>query len=49
MGCDFNQTTEARTLFREALRLDPGWGPTASYLLTLLPLQIRKAIGVSES
>ncbi len=45
----FNQLSEARTLFREALRMDPGLKPWASYLLTILPLQIRKAIGVSES
>jgi glycosyltransferase involved in cell wall biosynthesis len=45
----FNQLAEARLLFRDAFRMDPGWEPCASYLLSVLPLPIRKAAGVSRA
>jgi hypothetical protein len=44
----FNQLLEARELFRQAFRRAPGWDPCASYLLSVLPLTIRKAAGVSR-
>jgi glycosyltransferase involved in cell wall biosynthesis len=44
----FNQLLEARELFRQAFRTAPGWDPCASYLLSVLPLTIRKAAGVSR-
>jgi glycosyltransferase involved in cell wall biosynthesis len=45
----FNQLAEARLLFREAFSTTPGWEPCASYLLSILPLSIRKAAGVSQA
>jgi hypothetical protein len=45
----FNQLLEARELFRQAFRTAPGWNPCASYLLSVLPLTIRKAAGVSRT
>jgi glycosyltransferase involved in cell wall biosynthesis len=45
----FNQLLEARELFRQAFRTAPGWDPCASYLLSVLPLTIRKAAGVSRA
>jgi len=45
----FNQIIEARSLFRYAFHTAPGWAACASYLLTMVPLQIRKATGVSQS
>ena len=45
----FNQLNEARTLFRDAFRMAPGWEPCASYLLSVLPMLIRKAAGVSRA
>ncbi len=45
----FNQVKEARVLFRDAFRMAPGWEPCASYLLSVLPLSIRLASGVTSS
>ena len=45
----FNQLDEARTLFRDAFRMAPGWEPCASYLLSVLPMLIRRAAGVSRA
>jgi glycosyltransferase involved in cell wall biosynthesis len=45
----FNQLAEARHLFREAFTTAPGWEPCASYLLSVLPLSVRKAAGVSRA
>ena len=45
----FNQLAEARYLFRQAFTTAPGWQPCASYLLSVLPLTIRKAAGVSRA
>jgi glycosyltransferase involved in cell wall biosynthesis len=45
----FNQLADARRLFREAFSTAPGWEPCASYLLSVLPLSIRKAAGVSRA
>ena len=43
----FNQVNEARVLFRDAFRTAPGWEPCASYLLSVLPLSVRKASGIT--
>jgi glycosyltransferase involved in cell wall biosynthesis len=45
----FNETAEARNLFVAAFRLDPGWRPLAGVLLSVLPLPVRRAIGVSRA
>lgn len=45
----FNQLGEARALFRDAFRTEPGWQPCASYLLSALPLAVRRAAGVSRA
>ncbi len=45
----FNQASEARHLFMDAFRLDPGWRPLAGFLLSILPFPVRRAIGVSRA
>ena len=45
----FDQASEARDLFLSAFRLSPGWRPLAGAFLSVLPLPVRRAIGVSRA
>jgi glycosyltransferase involved in cell wall biosynthesis len=45
----FDHASEARNLFLAAFRLSPGWRPLAGAFLSVLPLPVRRAMGVSRA